>query len=328
VCSSDLWQKFILRKRLPFCAFCAKIFFVEVIATVAMHQKNSKGPTMTILFLCTGNTCRSPMAAVLFAALCPEYTIFSAGLAAADGLPASVHMQTIARERGFDLSVHKSRQVTPDLLSQADLLVCLSASHARGIAPFAASANIRILGGGITDPYGGSLESYRACAAQIEAALPALAAALRCPARIVPAEEAHIPAIAQLQQAVFYPPASEAVLRQKFGGEHAHFLSALLDGALAGFLGWDEISGETFVDDLAVFPQYQRQGIASALMAQMETAAILRGSEKIHLETRESNAAARALYQARGYRVVGCRKGFYQCPEEDAVLMTLDTKSL
>ena len=95
------------------------------------------------------------------------------------------------------------------------------------------------------------------------------------------------------------------------------------ENTLAGFIGVDEIAGEAFVDDLAVFPEYRRQGIASSLLSRAQAGAILRGCEKIHLEVRESNAAARALYEAQGYREVGRRKNYYESPREDAILMTL-----
>ena len=113
------------------------------------------------------------------------------------------------------------------------------------------------------------------------------------------------------------PPSSEG------GGPQGRGVYA---SEVAGFLIVDEYRGEAFVDDLAVFPKFHRRGIAAALMARAETAAILRGSEKIHLEVRESNAPARNLYEARGYKAVGRRKNFYENPTEDAILMTMEVK--
>ncbi|MCL2300560.1 MAG: ribosomal protein S18-alanine N-acetyltransferase [Firmicutes bacterium] len=283
---------------------------------------------MDILFLCTGNTCRSPMAAALFAMRCAarelDISVAGAGLSAWPGVPAEPNAIIAAAELGADLSSHFARQAAPTLLGQNDIVVCLSASHARHIASFVPHEKIRVLAGGIPDPYGGDLETYRACARQIDQALSALLPDILCPASIIPAEAAHLPALAALERLAFSPPASEAKLREKLELDHNHMYSAILNHEVAGFLGVDEIAGEAFADDLAVFPQHRRKGVASALLARAETCAILRGCEKIHLECRESNAPALALYESRNYKRVGRRKNFYESPREDAILMTLE----
>jgi len=297
-----------------------------------------------ILFLCTGNTCRSPMAAALFAMRCTargvNFSVGSAGLSAWPGVPAEPNAIAAAAERGADyhpnetavssgppdLTPHRARQATPSMLEQADFVVCLAASHARHIVPFVPREKLRVLAGGIADPYGGDLETYRACVRQIDEALLALLPDMLCKASIVPAEEGHLPALAELERQCFSTPASEAKLREKLALESNHTYTALLGDTIAGFIGVDEIAGEAFVDDLAVFPLYRRRGIASALLARAETGAILRGCEKLHIECREGNAAALALYGARGYQRVGRRRGYYENPREDAILMTMEVK--
>ena len=281
---------------------------------------------MNILFLCTGNTCRSPMAAGLFAMRRADMVISSAGIAAWPGSPATANAIAAAGELGADLAGHRSMQATPELLEQADFVVCMAAGHARQIADFVPEEKIRVLGGGIADPYGGDLETYRACVRQIDEALSSLLPDFLCEASVIPAEEAHLPALAELQRLCFTPPASEARLREKLENGHYYGLVALLNDEVVGFIGVDEISGEAFVDDLAVFPQYRRRGVASALLARAETGAILRGCGKIHLECRESNEAALRLYGRRGYKRVGRRKNFYESPREDAVLMTMEVR--
>lgn len=133
-----------------------------------------------IIFVCTGNTCRSPMAAALCEGLARERGMTdliaeSRGLAAAPGDPASPHAAEALSEVGLDLSAHRSRQADPAELAGADLVICMTRSH-RIILEGAGipAGKIRVLGVGIPDPFGGSLEDYRACRDAIAAALPAV----------------------------------------------------------------------------------------------------------------------------------------------------------
>jgi len=251
---------------------------------------------MNVLFLCTGNTCRSPLAAAL---LGTQFHVQSAGIFAPVGSPASTHSVSIAAQLGCDISSHAAQQLTHKLLGWADVIVCLARNHALAIAGHVPHTKLRILGGGISDPFGGMLEDYQACAAQMQAAMPALVRDLQCTAEIVPA-------------------ACTA---------HAnHALTALVDGEIAGNIAVNEVVDEADIIDVDVMPDYRRRGIANKLLAQAELNAVLRGCTKVHLEVRESNAAARALYEKRGYQIVGCRPNYYSNPTEDAILMTLEIR--
>ncbi|MCL2530922.1 MAG: ribosomal protein S18-alanine N-acetyltransferase [Oscillospiraceae bacterium] len=270
---------------------------------------------MNVLFLCTGNTCRSPLAAALF---CAPFSVQSAGICAAVGSPASTHSIAIAAELGCDISTHAAQQLTYELLHWADAIVCLARNHALAVADHVPHSKLHLLGGGIADPFGGTLEDYRACAAQMQAAMPALLRNLQCMAQIVPTQATHLPALAQLELV------AESVLREKLALETCHMLTALIDGEIAGNIYVDEIAGVADINNLAVFAGYQRQGIANRLLAQAELGAALRGCTHVHLDVRESNAAARALYASRGYQEVGSRPSYYSKPTEDAILMTLE----
>jgi protein-tyrosine phosphatase len=130
-----------------------------------------------VLFVCTGNTCRSPMAAAaLRLALGPDgarVAVESAGTAAWDRQPATEHSVEVAREAGADLGGHRSRRVTPELLRSADLVLCMEQAHLNAVRALGAeSSRTHLLGewlesGGarleVSDPFGGSREAYEEC---------------------------------------------------------------------------------------------------------------------------------------------------------------------
>jgi L-threonylcarbamoyladenylate synthase len=144
-----------------------------------------------IAFVCTGNTCRSPMAETLAAAKLGRalgvddanglellgFTVASFGVFAAPGAPASAHAVTTMSERGLDLAGHGSTPATPEALATYDEIYGLTRSHVQAIVgalPPRLAERVALLdpsGSDVADPVGGSLANYRACADQIEAAL-------------------------------------------------------------------------------------------------------------------------------------------------------------
>ena len=132
---------------------------------------------MTILFVCTGNTCRSPMAACLMNALCKEQNLsdvrcLSAGVSAWDGQPASAGAQHAMESRGLSLASHRSQSVTPALLNETDLVFCVSPRHEEALQyQFGALPASRCFSPAIPDPFGDPDAEYEACAAAMEAQL-------------------------------------------------------------------------------------------------------------------------------------------------------------
>jgi protein-tyrosine-phosphatase len=130
-----------------------------------------------ILFVCTGNTCRSPMAAAIFNRLARGRGVGaeaeSAGVAAQACAPAAANAVLVCAEKGVDLSAHRARQITPALAAAAERIYVMSESHRallEASVPLA-RGKIRVLGGGIPDPFGGDAGVYRACRTAIEKAL-------------------------------------------------------------------------------------------------------------------------------------------------------------
>jgi len=95
------------------------------------------------------------------------------------------------------------------------------------------------------------------------------------------------------------------------------------DGAseLAGYVVALVIGPEAEIADLAVAPDWRQRGIGRALLARSVAELVAVGVRTLYLEVRESNAAARTLYETHGFRSVGRRRGYYRQPVEDALLL-------
>jgi protein-tyrosine-phosphatase len=89
----------------------------------------------TVLFICTGNTCRSPMAVGLLRKLAGQdtYRILSAGTAAGSGLLPSFHALEVMQEEGVDISDHRSQMLDGNLLEQADIVLVMTELHRRQV---------------------------------------------------------------------------------------------------------------------------------------------------------------------------------------------------
>ena len=137
----------------------------------------------TVLFICTGNTCRSPLAECMFNAMLrkhgleKEWHAQSAGTYAMSGAPASKGSLRAAQRRGLSLLSHRSQAVTRVLLDQAELIIGMGESHImqlRMMYPDCQTPMRAFDDPPISDPYGGTDADYERAARDIERQLPAL----------------------------------------------------------------------------------------------------------------------------------------------------------
>ena len=135
-------------------------------------------------------------------------------------------------------------------------------------------------------------------------------------------DEETVAQVAALEQICFARPWSLAAFESELRNPLAVYFVALDRGEVAGYAGMHSILGEGYITNIAVNPACRRSGIARALLDALITFARLHSLTLLTLEVRASNAAAITLYEGAGFLAVGRRKGYYDVPKEDAVIMT------
>ena len=134
-----------------------------------------------------------------------------------------------------------------------------------------------------------------------------------------------VPAMARIERDSFEAPwSADEITKDVTAGGNVYVAVALADEERAGYAEIRKIAGEGQIYNIAIAPEFRREGIGEALLRHLIDKADADGCKLVTLEVRSGNEAAMELYKKLGFREVGRRKGYYAKGGEDAVLMDLD----
>ena len=278
-----------------------------------------------IMFICSGNTCRSPLAEGLFKKYLKDNNITdiqvgSAGVGAFPGDDVSINSILVAGSRGVDISGHRARNINPEHLLTTDLFCCMSDSHKQVLLRHCDENKIVVLD--VADPYGRPIEVYEECAKQIESKFPEILCKIQNTTVIREMQESDIKEIADLEKECFSEPWSEASLRDELTNETARFYVLRDNEKLLGYIGSNNICNEVYITNVAVNKDCRGKGYGKILVNHLIKQSEVEKAFFITLEVRKSNENAIALYEKCGFKLIGERKNFYSKPTENALIYT------
>ena len=137
----------------------------------------------------------------------------------------------------------------------------------------------------------------------------------------IPMNESHVAQVAALEKLCFSMPWSENSVRSELINPLSLWLVAVDGERLAGYIGSQTVLDEADMMNVAVAPEYRRQGIAQKLVERLEAALREKQVRCLTLEVRASNEPAKALYEGCGFLQVGRRPNYYRNPREDALIL-------
>ena len=133
--------------------------------------------------------------------------------------------------------------------------------------------------------------------------------------------EDHVPQIAEIETLCFSDPWSEKSVASELNNCLSLWLVALDGDTVAGYVGSQSVLDEADMMNIAVHPDYRRQGIGRDLVLALAGALQKKGIRGLMLEVRQSNAPAIALYEQLGFQQVGMRPNYYRNPKENALIL-------
>ena len=138
---------------------------------------------------------------------------------------------------------------------------------------------------------------------------------------IIKMEQGHVAQVAALEAICFRDPWSEKSVASELSNPLSHWLVAVEADTVLGYIGSQTVLDESDMMNVAVSPAHRRRGIAEALVLALAAALREKGSVKLTLEVRASNAPAITLYEKLDFKPIGLRKNYYRNPKEDALIL-------
>lgn len=129
-----------------------------------------------------------------------------------------------------------------------------------------------------------------------------------------------------IERRSFAYPWSARFFLQEIAVQCARPIIAEINGRIAGYILFWVLPDDVDIHNIAVHPDFRRQGIGRQLLDQAIASARTRASLRVTLEVRKSNLSAQKLYESHGFVVTGLRKGYYSDDGEDAITMALELK--
>lgn len=134
-------------------------------------------------------------------------------------------------------------------------------------------------------------------------------------------QEQHVCAVAEMEKLCFPVPWSEHSVRNELHNAYSRWLVAVCDGVVIGYIGAQIAADESDIMNVAIHPDFRRNGIATSLFCALEERLRGEGVCALLLEVRKSNTSAISLYGKMGFTTVGVRPNYYFSPREDALIM-------
>lgn len=136
-----------------------------------------------------------------------------------------------------------------------------------------------------------------------------------------PMLEVDLDAVVEIEKASMPSPWSKELFDEELKRDAAHYFVAEQEGKVAGYMGYWEAPQEAHIINLAVAPAFRKKGVGREMIEYCLEFARKRGAQLATLEVRESNEAARRLYEKCEFKIVAIRKKYYSDNQEDAVVM-------
>ncbi|MBQ6895305.1 MAG: ribosomal protein S18-alanine N-acetyltransferase [Clostridia bacterium] len=141
-------------------------------------------------------------------------------------------------------------------------------------------------------------------------------------------KEEYLDSLTELENKCFSIPWSRKLFEGDISNDKAYYVLVVSDNRVIGYGGLYKVLNEADITNIAVHPDFRRQGLADKILLDIFNHCKSNGIKKIHLEVRESNIPAIRLYEKRGFVKLGERKNYYSDNHETAILMTRKTEEV